>query len=67
MDIYLCRNFKIKSMYCRVHCRCLTDIQNKHISLQYIETENNLADFLTKPLQGGLFIKFRNAIMNASE
>lgn len=55
------KHINTKYFYIREH------IQNNQINLQYIETENNLADFLTKPLQGSLFIKFRNAIMNVTE
>ena len=32
--------------------------------MQYCPTHNMLADYLTKPLQGATFRKFRDAIMN---
>jgi hypothetical protein len=39
-------------------------IQNGEIEIQYCPTEEMLADFFTKPLQGSLFLKFRNRILN---
>ena len=39
----------------------------KQISIEHCPTENMVADFLTKPLQGSQFRKFRNKIMNISE
>jgi hypothetical protein len=42
----------------------ITDrIQKKHIRVQYCPTEEMIADFFTKPLQGALFYKFRDAIL----
>ena len=42
----------------------ITDrIQKQHIKVQYCPTEEMIADFFTKPLQGGLFHKFRDAIL----
>jgi hypothetical protein len=35
------------------------------IKIQYLPTEDMVADYFTKPLQGELFLKFRNAIMNS--
>ena len=40
-------------------------IQNKTLSLQHCPTEEMLADYLTKPLQGSLFVRLRNHIMGA--
>ena len=40
-------------------------IQNKTLSLQHCPTEEMLADYFTKPLQGSLFICLRNHIMGA--
>ena len=37
-------------------------IEKKHIKFQYYPTLEMLADFFTKPLQGALFYKFRDAI-----
>lgn len=34
------------------------------IEISYVGTEDMLADFFTKPLQGSLFVKMRNTIMN---
>ena len=39
----------------------------KRITIDYCPTEDMIADFFTKPLQGGQFRKFRNKIMNISE
>jgi hypothetical protein len=36
----------------------------KEVSIQYCPTGEMVADFFTKPLQGALFKKFRNFIMN---
>jgi hypothetical protein len=38
-------------------------VQRKHIKVQYCPTEEMIADFFTKPLQGALFHKFRDAIL----
>mmetsp|Transcript_19868 Transcript_19868/g.22531 ORF Transcript_19868/g.22531 Transcript_19868/m.22531 type:complete len:213 (-) Transcript_19868:60-698(-) len=38
-------------------------IDNGEISIEYCPTEEMLADFFTKPLQGALFRKFRAVIM----
>ena len=40
-------------------------IQNKTLSLRHCPTEEMLADYFTKPLQGSLFIRLRNHIMGA--
>ena len=40
-------------------------IQNKTLSLQHCPTDEMLADYFTKPLQGSLFIRLRNHIMGA--
>ena len=39
-------------------------IDKKEVRVQYCSTQEMVADFFTKPLQGALFIKFRNNIMN---
>jgi hypothetical protein len=36
----------------------------KKVSIQYCPTNNMIADFFTKPLQGSRFRKFRSLIMN---
>ena len=42
----------------------ITDqIKKKHIKVQYCPTTKMLADFMTKPLQGHLFYKFRDAVL----
>ena len=40
-------------------------VQNKMISLKHCPTEEKLADYFTKPLQGALFNRLRNHIMGA--
>jgi hypothetical protein len=43
----------------------ITDrVQNKELRIEYCPTGDMLADFFTKPLQGTLFQKFRNQVMN---
>jgi hypothetical protein len=39
-------------------------IDNKDLVIEHCPTGEMLADFFTKPLQGQLFFKFRDAIMN---
>jgi hypothetical protein len=39
-------------------------VEAGEVSIQYCPTGNMIADFFTKPLQGSLFIKFRDQIMN---
>jgi hypothetical protein len=39
-------------------------IKNGDISIEYCDTNNMLADYFTKPLQGKIFLKLRNDIMN---
>jgi hypothetical protein len=39
-------------------------IKNGEIKIEYCPTEQMMADFFTKPLQGVLFTKFRDFIMN---
>jgi hypothetical protein len=38
-------------------------IESKEIKLNYVPTDAMMADFFTKPLQGALFLKFREAIL----
>jgi hypothetical protein len=39
----------------------ITDrVKNKELTIEHCPTEAMLADFLTKPLQGGLFKRFRD-------
>ena len=38
-------------------------IEKKHIKVKYCPTEEMIADFFTKPLQGALFYKFRDAVL----
>ena len=46
----------------------ITDrIRKKELTVEYCPTQLMVADFLTKPLQGALFIKFRSIIMNLDD
>ena len=46
----------------------ITDRVNKReIEIEYCPTEEMLADYFTKPVQGALFRKFRNAILGLTE
>jgi hypothetical protein len=42
-------------------------IASKEIRVEYCPTEDMIADFFTKPLQGSLFRKFRNWILNLDD
>jgi Reverse transcriptase (RNA-dependent DNA polymerase) len=43
----------------------ITDrVNNNEVSIVYRPTDDMIADFFTKPLQGQKFVKFRNQIMN---
>jgi hypothetical protein len=39
-------------------------VHRKEVRIQYCPTEEMVGDFFTKPLQGVLFYKFRNQVMN---
>ena len=52
----------INIWYFFVHNR----VDNGEVSIQYCPTGDMVADFFTKPLQGTLFRKFRDIIMNAN-
>ena len=46
----------------------ITDrIANGDLTIKYCPTDEMPADYFTKPLQGNLFVKFRNLIMNAAD
>lgn len=52
------RHFNIKYFY-------ITDlIERKEVTIQYCPTESMIADYMTKPLNGAKFHKFRKLIMN---
>jgi hypothetical protein len=42
-------------------------VKSKEIEIEYCPTDDMIADFFTKPLQGAKFIKFRKAVMNLRE
>ena len=56
------RTKHINVRYFFVHDR----MESGEISLEYMPTEEMVADILTKPLQGALFMKLRNMLMNWS-
>jgi hypothetical protein len=39
-------------------------VDSGEVTIQYLPTENMIADILTKPLQGSLFRRLRNELMN---
>jgi hypothetical protein len=46
----------------------ITDrVSNKEVTIQYRPTDEMVADFFTKPLQGQKFIKFRNQVLNIKD
>jgi hypothetical protein len=54
------RHFDIKYFY-------ITDlIERKEVAIQYCPTDDMIADYMTKPLSGAKFHKFRKLIMNYS-
>ena len=54
------RHFHIKYFY-------ITDLINREeIHIQYCPTKDMIGDYMTKPLTGATFYKFRNVIMNPS-
>ena len=45
----------------------ITDrVKNQELEVEYCPTENMVADFFTKPLQGKQFFRFQNSIMGES-
>lgn len=42
-------------------------VESKEIKLEYLPTEEMIADILTKPLQGELFRRLREKMMNSVE
>ena len=54
------RHFDIKYFY-------ITDlIERKEVEIKYCPTDDMIADYMTKPLSGAKFHKFRKQIMNYS-
>ena len=55
------RHVKIKYFF-------ITDkVKNKELRIIYCPTKQMIADFFTKPLQGGLYFTHRNAILGIQE
>ena len=42
---------------------CMDRIRNGNITMRHCPTEDMLADYMSKPVQGKLFTRFRNVIM----
>ena len=40
--------------------------EKKHVRVKYCPTDELMADFMSKPLQGAKFLKFKHLIMNLS-
>ena len=46
----------------------ITDqIKKGDLHIEYCPTDNMVADFFTKPLQGKKFLKFRKVVMNLQD
>jgi hypothetical protein len=39
-------------------------VDNREIQIEYVKSENMVADILTKPLQGSLFVSLKEFILN---
>ncbi len=64
-------NGKASSSKCTKHIHIcyffITDrIRNKELRVEWLPTENMIADFMTKPLQGATFKSFRDQIMGVT-
>ena len=56
---------QVKTYQCKT--LLLSDrVKTGEITLKFVPTEEMLADLLTKPLQGALFQRLRNSLMNWS-
>ena len=54
-----------RTWHLNIHYFFLTDqVINNNVSIQLCRTDDMTADYMTKPLQGKKFNKFRKAIMN---
>ena len=42
-------------------------VKNEEIEIHYCPTKEMLGDFYTKPLQGSIYVKFRNRILGITE
>ena len=40
-------------------------VEEKKIKITYMPTDQMTSDFMTKPLQGGAFMRIRGTIMNS--
>ena len=53
-----------RSRHMNIRCFYVKDlVDRKEVSVEHCPTDRMIADFFTKPLQGALFIKFRDVIL----
>ena len=53
-----------RSRHINIRCFYIKDLVDKNeVKIEHCPTEHMLADFFTKPLQGSLFVKFRDVIL----
>ena len=54
-----------RTRHIKIRYYFITDrIKNDELQIEYCPTDNMVADYFTKPLQGKKFFQFRNTIMN---
>ena len=57
-----------RSRHIAIRFYFVTDnIKRGEVEVFYTPTHDMIADMFTKPLQGNLFVKFRNLILNITE
>ena len=60
--------YKLITRHINIRYFLITDkIKKGEISVDYCPTEDMLADYFTKPLQGSLFRRLRNAAMGVTD
>ena len=58
----------IRTKHLKIRYFSITDcIKKGEIKIEYCPTDDIVADFLTKPLQGKKFVQFRKIIMSLKE
>ena len=67
--IFFCNNGTASSSKCTRHINVryffvANRVKQKELRIEYCLTQEMIADFFTKPLQGAQFLKFRDFIMN---
>ena len=54
-----------RTKHINIRCYFITDrIKNDKLQIEYCPTDNMVAEYFTKPLQGKKFFQFRKTIMN---